>query len=195
MKKIFLTLAVMAAALQVSAQTTDNFDPASMGSWELVYNEKGQGVVTDGKMSIVNTTDTEWISVFRKEDTANTADFDMAVTAEPTSFETQTFGLVYNYDRQSGNFDAFVLKNNKASIILFRDGKATDWYETTIEGKDLKKMIRMGIRNVEAGINFTVNGEVAFTLKNKPITHKGVGLIAGPSTIKASVKFDSFSLK
>ena len=90
MRKLFLTLFVLAGAMQVSAQSTDNFDPTSMGNWELVYNEKGQGVVTDGKMSIVNTTDTEWISVFRKEDTANTADFDMAVTAGFLAWYTTT---------------------------------------------------------------------------------------------------------
>lgn len=194
--KSLCMLSLMALALPAVAQTTDNFDLSSMGSWELVYNEKGQGVVTGGKMNIVNLTDKDWISVFRKSDTATTTDFEIGVTAEPASLENQIFGLAFNYDRNTGNYDAFVMKNNKASIIFFRDGKATEWYETSFGGKNLKKGIRMSIRTSGEGTNFSINEDVAFTLRYKTISNKGVGLIVGPDNNSGlTVKFDDFYSK
>lgn len=195
MKRLLGTLCLMTATLPTLAQTTDNFDPSSMTRWELVYNEKGQGVVTDGKMNVMNLTTEDWTSIFRTSDTATTTDFEIGVSAEPTSLETQIFGLCYNYDRSTGNYDAFVVKNNKASIVFFRDGKAVEWYETTITGKDMKKGIRLAIRTSEGGINFAVNEEIAFTLRYKTINHRGVGLVVGPGNTGMTVKFDDFYLK
>ncbi len=195
MKKLLLTLFVLAGAMQISAQSTDEFDGNSIDNWELVYSSAGQGVVSNGKMHMQNNTDTEWITVFRKQDTANTTDFEVSVNVETQSYETQAFGIAYDYDRETNNYQTFVMKNNKASIMVYREGKIAECYETTFTASDLKKYIKMTIKSSEGGINFTINGTVVFTLKNKPITHKGVGLTTGPSNLKLGVDFDKFTMK
>lgn len=197
MKKIllvFLTLVVV----NLNAQVKDSFESNKFG-WTETSAKDGEAVIKDGKMHIVG-----------KKGNNAAMSLLFGIRTEPSFIETHCFlgydvtkdfeikceafvkkitgenvlGIILDYI-DSGNFIAFLVEEDRASLVRFKEGKYIGGITNDLKIKDKKKAILdLSVKSTFNKLEFFVNGMKAIESRYVKLTSAGLGFyVLGQHTV------------
>lgn len=197
MKKILLAILAL-VAVNLNAQVKDSFESNKFG-WTETSAKDGEAVIKDGKMHIIGKkgnnaamsllfgirTEPSFIETHCFPGYDVTKDFEIKCNASVKKITGENvLGIILDYV-DSGNFIAFLVEEDRASLVRFKEGKYIGGITNDLKIKDKKKAtLDLSVKSTFNKLEFFVNGMKAIESRYVKLTSTGLGFyVLGQHTV------------
>lgn len=197
MKKILLVILAL-VAVNLNAQVKDSFESNKFG-WTETSAKDGEAVIKDGKMHIVGKkgnnaamnllfgirTEPSFIETHCFPGYDITKDFEIKCEASVKKITGENvLGIMLDYI-DNGNFIAFLVEEDRASLVRFKEGKCIGSIDNDLKIKDKKKAtLDLSVKSTFNKLEFFVNGMSAVVVRYITLSSTGLGFyVLGQHTV------------
>lgn len=197
MKKILLAILAL-VAVNLNAQVKDSFESNKFG-WTETSAKDGEAVIKDGKMHIVGKkgnnaamnllfgirTEPSFIETHCFPGYDVTKDFEIKCEASVKKITGENvLGIMLDYV-DDGNFIAFLVEEDKASLIRVKECRTIGSITNNLKIKDKKKTtLDLSVKSSFNKLEFFVNGMKAVESRYVKLTSTGLGFyVFGQHTV------------